>query len=160
METTVRANYLIGTTKPTSSFFGLLTACEDIAPAHDPDSNFIQLAALRITGWTPWPAGRYGSGMPRRNVYDPLLPTKEPRWYVVRNMHRALLESRLLPPGVDLKRAFVVAMLEWIDAGWEFGEFSSTAGTFFCTRGPNGAWCASSRAIRASNIGTGPRTWR
>jgi hypothetical protein len=26
-------------------------------------------------------------------------------------------------------------MLEWIDAGWQLGEFSSTGGTFFCTRG-------------------------
>jgi hypothetical protein len=35
----------------------------------------------------------------------------------------------------DLKRAFVVAMLDHIDAGWRLGEFSSTGGTFFCTRG-------------------------
>ena len=46
-----------------------------------------------------------------------------------------LLEARLLPPGTDLKRAFVVAMLEWIDAGWTLGEFSSRSGTFFCGRG-------------------------
>ena len=26
-------------------------------------------------------------------------------------------------------------MLEWMDAGWELGEFSSVAPTFFCTRG-------------------------
>jgi hypothetical protein len=71
----------------------------------------------------------------RRNTFDPLEPTKEPRWVVVRNMHGALLEARGLSPGSDLKRAFVVLMLEWIDAGWRLGEFSSTAGTFFCTRG-------------------------
>jgi hypothetical protein len=73
--------------------------------------------------------------MGRRTVFDPLEPTKTPRWYEVRNMHGALLESRLLPPDSDLKRAFVVAMLEWIDAGWQLGEFSSRIGTFFCTRG-------------------------
>lgn len=73
--------------------------------------------------------------MVRRNVHDPLEPTKEPRWYTVRNMHGALLESRLLPAGGDLKRAFVVAMLDWIDAGWNIGEFSSRGGVFFCTRG-------------------------
>jgi hypothetical protein len=39
------------------------------------------------------------------------------------------------PPGTDLKRAFVAAMLEWIDAGWNLREFSSRSGTFFCTRG-------------------------
>jgi hypothetical protein len=50
-------------------------------------------------------------------------------------MHGALLESRPLAPGSDLKRAFVVAMLEHIDAGWQLGEFGSRVGTFFCTRG-------------------------
>jgi hypothetical protein len=72
--------------------------------------------------------------MPRRNVFDPLEPTLEPRWYTVRNMHGALLEGRPLPAGSDLKRAFVAAMLEWIDAGWQFGEFSSRSVHFFCTR--------------------------
>jgi hypothetical protein len=73
--------------------------------------------------------------MARRSVFDPLEPTSEPRWYVVRNMHRAVLEARALPSGADLKRAFVAAMLEHIDAGWELGEFSSTAAVFFCTKG-------------------------
>ncbi len=57
------------------------------------------------------------------------------RWYVVRNMHGALLRSTPLPAGVNLKRTFVAAMLEWLDAGWELGEFSSAGGTFFVTRG-------------------------
>jgi hypothetical protein len=71
----------------------------------------------------------------RRSTFDPLELTREPRWYTVRNMHGKLLEARLLPGGSDLKRGFVAAMLEWIDAGWQLGEFSSRAGTFFCTRG-------------------------
>jgi hypothetical protein len=50
-------------------------------------------------------------------------------------MHGALLEARPLPAGSDLKRTFVAAMLEWIDAGWQLGEFSSTGGVLFCTRG-------------------------
>jgi hypothetical protein len=41
----------------------------------------------------------------------------------------------LLPSGANLKRAFVAAMLEHIDAGWQLGEFGSRSGTFFCTRG-------------------------
>jgi hypothetical protein len=49
-------------------------------------------------------------------------------------MHDRLLEARLVPPSADLKRAFVAAMLEWIDAGWQLGEFSSRAGVFFCTK--------------------------
>jgi hypothetical protein len=71
----------------------------------------------------------------RRSVYDPLELTKEPRWYVVRGVHGAVLECRLLPAGTDLKRAFVVAMLGHIDAGWQLGEFGSRGGVFFCTRG-------------------------
>jgi hypothetical protein len=51
----------------------------------------------------------------KRAVYDPLEPTKEPRWYEVRDMHNRLLESRPLAPGSNLKRAFVVAMLEHIE---------------------------------------------
>lgn len=72
--------------------------------------------------------------MPRRNVFDALESAKEPRWYTI-NMHGALLESRLLPAGSDLKRAFVAAMLDHIDAGWLRGEFSWTGAVFFCTRG-------------------------
>jgi hypothetical protein len=71
----------------------------------------------------------------RRHVFDPLEPTEEPRWYEVRNMHGALLEARLLPPGSDFKRAFVAAMLDCIDAGWQLAEFSSRVGTFVGTRG-------------------------
>jgi hypothetical protein len=74
-------------------------------------------------------------GMARRSVFDPLQPTSEPRWYVVRNMHRAVLEARALAPGANLKRALVAAMLEHIDAGWELGDFSSIGAVFFCTKG-------------------------
>ena len=96
----------------------------------------IQLVALRTTGWTATASRVYVFAMiRRRNIFDPLEPTKEPRWVVVRSMHNALLEARALSPGSDLKRAYVALMLEWIDAGWKLGEFSSTSGTFFCTRG-------------------------
>ena len=49
-------------------------------------------------------------------------------------MHGRVVESWLLPTGTDLKGAFVVAMLEHIDAGWQLGEFGSRGGVFFCTR--------------------------
>lgn len=71
----------------------------------------------------------------RRHIADPLEPSAELRWYTVRSMHGAVLESRPLPGGTDLKRVFVAAMLEWLDAGWTLGEFSSVSGSFFCTRG-------------------------
>jgi hypothetical protein len=73
--------------------------------------------------------------MARRNVFDPLEPTHEPRWYVVRDARSALLEAQALAPGTDLKRVFVAAMLERIDAGWKLGEFSSRGGSVFFNRG-------------------------
>jgi hypothetical protein len=50
--------------------------------------------------------------MGRRKVFDPLEPTRQPRWDVVRDARNALLEVRALSAGSDLKRVFVVAMLE------------------------------------------------
>ena len=50
-------------------------------------------------------------------------------------MSGAVLDSEELAPSADLARRLVLAMIEWLDAGWKLGEFSSTAGTFFCTRG-------------------------
>ena len=70
--------------------------------------NSIQLAALRTTGWADVRAGRGMTG--------------------------ALLESRQPPAGADLKRLYVATMLEWIDAGWQLGEFSSISAHFFCAR--------------------------
>lgn len=53
----------------------------------------------------------------------------------MRSVHGAVLEKRAIAAGTDLKRLFVSTMLEWIDAGWRIGDFSSCAGTFFCSRG-------------------------
>jgi hypothetical protein len=79
--------------------------------------------------------GRIGSVLPmRRTVFGPLEPTKEPRWYVVRNMHRTVIEARALPAGANLKRTLVVSMLEHIDAGWRLREFSSRMRFFFCDK--------------------------
>ena len=71
----------------------------------------------------------------RRASSDPLAPGTS-RWYVVRSMHGTVLEARELPPHLDFRRAFVQAMLEWMDAGWSIGEFSSASATFFCDRHP------------------------
>jgi hypothetical protein len=75
------------------------------------------------------------SVMARRNVFDPLEPSDEPRWFVVRDERSALVEARPLPAGADLKRNLVAAMLDRIDAGWQLGEFSSRGGSVFFTRG-------------------------
>jgi hypothetical protein len=73
--------------------------------------------------------------MARHNLFDPLEPTSEPRWYIVRDALNRVLEARALPSGADLKRILVAAMLERIDAGWRLGEFGSRGGSFFCRRG-------------------------
>jgi hypothetical protein len=93
----------------------------------------------------------------KRAAYDPLEPTTEPRWYEVRDVHNQLLESRPLVPGSNLKRAFIVAMLEHIDAGWQPGEFGSHLGVVFCTRGTERAWSRSHRRRREQSTGTAHR---
>jgi hypothetical protein len=70
----------------------------------------------------------------RRATFNPLEPSGTPRWYVVRSMHGSLIECREIPRQSDLKRVFIAAMIEWMDAGWSLGEFSSVSATFFCDR--------------------------
>lgn len=71
----------------------------------------------------------------RRSVYNPLDPTMTPRWYVVRSMHGAIVESRPLVANANLTHVFLTAMLAWMEGGWQISEFSSSSATFFCTRG-------------------------
>lgn len=106
-----------------------------MAPLFSPSYAPIQLAAPRTTVWTVGQPVATVPGWHAAPCSIPLEPTTEARWYVVRNMHRAVLEARVLPPGTDLKRALVAAMLEHIDAGWQLGEFSSTGAVFFCIKG-------------------------
>jgi hypothetical protein len=72
----------------------------------------------------------------RRSQHDPLETTADARWFVVRSMHGTVLESRRLAVGTDLKRAFLIAMIQWIDEGWQLKEFSSASASFFCDRHP------------------------
>ena len=44
------------------------------------------------------------------------------------------MDSRQLATAADL-RVFIVAMLDWIDAGWSLGEFASRSGVFVVDRG-------------------------
>jgi hypothetical protein len=72
--------------------------------------------------------------MSRRSHFDPLdNPKRDPRWLVVRDRHSAILEVRPLPPETDLRRTFILAMLEWTEAGFRIAEFSSRIGAFFGT---------------------------
>jgi hypothetical protein len=90
----------------------------------------------------------------RRGTFDPLEKTDHPRWYVVRTMRGAILEVRKLPPGTHLKRTFLQAMLDYIDAGWEIAEFKSRTGVFF-------AQCATDRhQVDISPTDAGPNRGR
>ena len=70
----------------------------------------------------------------RRASFNPLEPSSAPRWYVVRSMHGAVIESRPVVAGANLTHVFITAMLAWMEGGWTISEFSSTSATFFCTR--------------------------
>jgi hypothetical protein len=50
-------------------------------------------------------------------------------------MHRKVLDHRLLPPGSDLRGAFVKALAAHADAGWHLETFSSDLACAFCGRG-------------------------
>ena len=59
-----------------------------------------------------------------------------------------------LPPGTHLKRTFIQAMLDYIDAGWEIAEFKSRTGVFF-------AQCATDRhQVDISPTDQGPNRGR
>jgi hypothetical protein len=95
----------------------------------------IQVGAPQSSEWSREATAANGRSVARCPVLDNLEPTSAPRWYVVRNIHRTVIEARPLASDVDLKRALVIAMLAHIDAGWQIGEFSSRTGHFFCTKG-------------------------
>src|SRR5438270_8793733 len=77
---------------------------------------------------------------PRHSKYEPLQPSGQPRWLVIRNMHRGLLSQQLLAPGTDLGGAFVMALAAQVQAGWTLETFSSNVACAFCSRG--GERCA------------------
>lgn len=71
----------------------------------------------------------------RRSRYEPLQPSPHPRWLVVRTMCQEVLEHRLLPPGSDLRGAFVTALAAQVAAGWTLESFSSNTACAFCHSG-------------------------
>lgn len=97
--------------------------------------NSVQLVGDFPTEWERKASAAYDRVNGRETAVDPLAPSKQTRWCVVRNLYGAVLEIRLLPAGTDLKRAFVAVMLDWIDAGWQLGDFSSGSAMFYCSRG-------------------------
>jgi hypothetical protein len=72
--------------------------------------------------------------MVRRNRPEPLQPLRQPTWLVVRNKHRAPLESREIAAGVDLRAILEAARSERIAAGWTCDEIGPACGFFFAER--------------------------
>ena len=122
---------------------------------------FMQLAAPRTTGWTLAPLARYRRGMtPRRALFDPLQSTDKPTWLVVRNMTGAILDSEEISAGADLKRVFVAPMLEWLDAGWQVGEFSSSVARSFALEAASDEWSGFGRPSRGKLTAAARRDYR
>jgi hypothetical protein len=71
----------------------------------------------------------------RRNRYEPLQRSTQPRWLVIRNMHRGILEHRRLDPDSDLYGVFIKALAAHVDRGYQMEEFSSGQACAFCNRG-------------------------
>lgn len=88
--------------------------------------------------------GTLAAMSPRRSTYDALAVTNEPRWLVVRDMCRAVLEHRELPPGTDLRAAFVKALAAHADAGWQLRLSARTS------RAPSAAARVSGARSRSS----------
>ena len=78
--------------------------------------------------------GTLAAMSPRRSSFDPLTPSNGARWLVVRDMCRRVLEHRKLPPGTDLRAAFVKALAAHADEGWQLETFSSDLACGFCGR--------------------------
>jgi hypothetical protein len=55
-------------------------------------------------------------------------------WIVAYDPWYGVLESRALPAGADLVRAFLVELLRYHDAGWRLNDFSSSSASFHATK--------------------------
>lgn len=72
-------------------------------------------------------SGRY---VPR----DPFAPTSEPRFRVVRDMCRQVLEYEPLPIGADLRAAFESAIAQMKANGWTVEKPWKWSHEFYCTK--------------------------
>jgi len=73
--------------------------------------------------------------MRRRSRPEPLKPTPQPTWRVVRDRLSQVVESTPLEPLVDLRAVLTAAREARIAEGWECEEIGSCVAFFFCTRG-------------------------
>lgn len=67
----------------------------------------------------------------KRAKADLFNPSAEMRWLIENDHSRNVRKFELLPPGTDLMRAFLTALLRYHDSGWTLHEFSAFRAEFF-----------------------------
>lgn len=77
----------------------------------------------------------------RRDRYDPLAVSSQPRWLVVWDMYFNLLESTALAPRTNLREVLQQTIQHWRAMGWTV-ESDARFGSFFCH-------CAGARRLLA-----------
>lgn len=77
------------------------------------------------------PAPAVPSGLPRRTLDDSLQSTLWPTYLVTRNKHRHPLDSRQVPPSVDLRAFLNTVREDRITAGWTCTDIGRATGFFF-----------------------------
>jgi hypothetical protein len=55
----------------------------------------------------------------RRSTNDPLANCDQPRWLVASTMHHAVIDSREIPPGADLRAVMRDAQAAMVADGWQ-----------------------------------------
>jgi hypothetical protein len=70
----------------------------------------------------------------RRGATDSLNPVNEPRWLVVRDACRRVIEFRALAPGADLRAALNACTAALAADGWQVGDIPHNCSFVFCQR--------------------------
>jgi len=88
-----------------------------------------------------------------RRRHNPLQPTDEPRWAVVRNQLSQPVRYRMLAPRTDLRAALAAEREQMIAEGWEADELRWYA-FCFCQKG-NDRWCVAIECYEPGHAPTG-----
>jgi hypothetical protein len=69
----------------------------------------------------------------RRHRFDPLQPSIDPTWLVVRDRHGSVLEVTTLEPHADVRARLTAAREARITAGWDCEPIGPACASFFCS---------------------------
>jgi hypothetical protein len=70
----------------------------------------------------------------KRAKADLFSASPDMRWLIENDQWRNVRKFEALPPGTDLMRAFLNALLRYHDAGWTLHEFSAFRAEFFARK--------------------------